>query len=71
MAQLPAYRSFLVRLWREVGADGNEHWCGEVEQIQSGRVRRFTAFESLTTLLRPDVSPDPWPAPDNAPDNTA
>jgi hypothetical protein len=67
----PGYRSFLVRLWREEGATGHEQWCGEVEQIQSGRRRRFTSFDDLMTLLRPGTSPGPWLTPDGAPEGDA
>lgn len=49
----PGYRSFLVRLWREAGADGAEQWCGEVEQIQSGHMCRFASLDALLALLRP------------------
>jgi hypothetical protein len=70
MEQPPDYRSFLVRLWREIGPDGHDYWCGEVEQIQSGRRHHFTSFDDLMTLLRPGASPDPWlpsvPAPNSA-----
>ncbi|NTU78599.1 MAG: hypothetical protein HGA45_04210 [Chloroflexales bacterium] len=60
------YRSFLVRLWREVGADGLEQWCGEVEHIQSGRTGRFTSFEALMTLLRPSAVHPPLGGGDQA-----
>ena len=71
MEQPQDYRSFLVRLWREVGDDGLDRWCGEVEQIQNGSLRRFTSLDNLTLLLQPDASPDPWLAPDSAPGNAA
>jgi hypothetical protein len=69
------YRSFLVRLWREVGADGSDHWCGEVEQIQSGQLRPFTSFDELLILLRPADSPNQqaragWRAPEEATGDT-
>jgi hypothetical protein len=37
-----------------------------VEQIQSGRRRRFASFDDLMTLLRPGTSADSWPAPETA-----
>lgn len=66
MEQPRSYRSFLVRLWLEVAADGHDQWCGEIEQIQSGRRRGFTSFDDLMTLLRPGTEADSWPAPDPA-----
>jgi hypothetical protein len=71
MEQPRSYRSFLVRLWLEADVDGHDHWCGEVEQIQSGHRRRFTSFEDLITLLRPDPNSDRWDVPDGAREGAA
>jgi hypothetical protein len=51
--ELPGYCSFLVRLWREAGADGRDRWCGEVEQIQSGQRWPFASMDALIALLYP------------------
>lgn len=54
----PGYRSFLVRLWCEVSADGDEQWCSEVEHIQSGSTERFASIDALLAFLRAAATRD-------------
>ncbi|NJM07233.1 hypothetical protein HC891_15140 [Candidatus Gracilibacteria bacterium] len=65
---LDGYRSFLVRLWREQGADGSAHWCGEAEHIQSGLHYYFTTLEAMLDCLAPDelLTPPPVAPPEEA-----
>jgi len=49
------YASFLVRLWRLPGQNGNgisTRWQSEVEHIQSGKSWRFNTLEELSTFLQ-------------------
>ena len=52
-----SYRSFLVRLWREPGAEGDA-WRGEVEHIQSGGVVAVVSLEAALRLIRRAVTGD-------------
>jgi hypothetical protein len=47
------YRSFLIRLWREVDVDNAPagEWHGEVEHIQSGQCWNLEAAEALLDLI--------------------
>lgn len=46
------YRSFLLRLWRETGPEG-EIWAGEIELIQSGeRVTVSSPHEAVAMILQ-------------------
>jgi hypothetical protein len=47
------YRSFLIRLWREIDAGQAPagEWHGEVEHIQSGRRWNLEAVEALLELI--------------------
>lgn len=49
------YASYLVRLWREAGADQPKaavEWHGEVEHIQSGRHWSFDTLDDTLEFLR-------------------
>ncbi|MCW5881478.1 MAG: hypothetical protein KIS91_11145 [Anaerolineae bacterium] len=62
----PSYRSFLVRLWREAGAE-DDVWRGEVEHIQGGAVVAVASLEAVFDLIRRAVAKDeerePGPGP--------
>lgn len=53
-----AYRSFLVRLWRDL-PDGA--WRGEVESIQSGELVHIGSLEEIIETIRQaaGISPPP------------
>ena len=49
------YASFLIRLWREAGADTTvllTDWCSEVEHIQTGQRWTFGTLDELFEFLR-------------------
>ena len=49
------YASFLVRLWREAGADATApvaDWQGEIEHIQSGHRWTFGTLDETLDFLR-------------------
>ena len=53
------YASFLIRLWREAGADATApltDWCSEIEHIQSGRRWTFGNVDELLDFLRQEVN---------------
>lgn len=56
----PAYRSFLVRLWREPAATGA--WRGEVESIQSGQLVTAESLDSTLEIIRQAVGTSQLPA---------
>jgi hypothetical protein len=45
------YMSFLVRLWRDPGAELPCDWCGELEQIQTGTRWSFRSYGELLACL--------------------
>jgi len=47
---LRTYCSFLVRLWLETSAHGQQ-WAGEVERVQDGRVWQFESLEELARFF--------------------
>lgn len=52
------YASFLIRLWREIGADPSEvttDWHSEVEHIQTGERWAFDTLSDLLSFLRRKV----------------
>lgn len=55
MPPLPAYASFLVRMWREGDPERGTpaaDWEGEVQHIQTSRRRAFSTLDELLGLLR-------------------
>lgn len=50
MIETASYRSFLVRLWREPGVEGDA-WRGEVEYIQSGMVVAVASLEEALDVI--------------------
>ena len=52
------YASFLIRLWREAGADTMAllaDWCSEVEHIQTGQRWTFSTLDELLEFLRQEL----------------
>ena len=52
------YASFLIRLWREAGADTMvllTDWCSEVEHIQTGQRWTFSTLAELFEFLRQEL----------------
>jgi hypothetical protein len=52
------YASFLIRLWREAGADTRvllTDWCSEVEHIQTGQRWTFGTLDELFEFLRQEL----------------
>ena len=52
------YASFLIRLWREAGADTAvllTDWCSEVEHIQTGQRWAFSTLDELLEFLRQEL----------------
>ena len=52
------YASFLIRLWREAGADTTAlliDWCSEVEHIQTGQRWTFSTLDELLEFLRQEL----------------
>ncbi len=49
------YRSYLLRLWRELEAIEILAWRGEIESIQSGQKWELDNFESFIGLLQSQV----------------
>ncbi|MGD1994175.1 MAG: hypothetical protein PVI59_13360 [Anaerolineae bacterium] len=49
------YASFLIRLWREGVAEGQDRttgWHSEIERIQTGERWEFRTLDQLLTFLR-------------------
>ena len=63
MAERALYASFIVRLWHEPAAEASDQegtiWMGEVESIQTGRVRQFQGLEPLLPLLAAHLAGNP------------
>ena len=58
MAPSIQYASFLIRLWREEGADLVERpvdWQSEVEHIQTGERWSFGTLDELLAFLRDEA----------------
>jgi len=51
------YASFVVRIWRDQSS-GEQlgHWCGEIEQIQSGERWPFNTLSDLLAFLQQAVT---------------
>ena len=66
MAEADAYRSFLLRLWREnetANPSSPAGWQAEMESIQSGESWSFSDLRSLLDFIETNVLPaegDQW-----------
>jgi hypothetical protein len=61
MSRSVEYASFLIRLWREVGAEQPStapDWRSEVEHIQTGDCWQFETLEELLNFLRRESEDD-------------
>ena len=42
---------FLLRVWKEVGAEGTIAWCGKLQHIVNGDAHLFRDWPTLLALL--------------------
>lgn len=42
---------FTVRIWQEVGADGQVEWRGKLRHVPSGEIRHFRGWAALIPLM--------------------
>ncbi len=64
MQKSTGYTSFLVRLWRELQPDTEEHaaggdWLVQIEHIPSGEKRYFASLEDCFAYIRAHASGAP------------
>lgn len=45
-------RSFILRIWTEYLEQTPPTWRGEIEDVETNEVRRFTSWEELLTCVR-------------------